>query len=403
MSTTPAHPRVLFVAPVEPWCRENGSSLIIADMLEGLRQAGGADMLPVFLRRPPAGCHAQVPSGYDGIQLGLEGVPRWVSIVKALALRSSPIRMRFANRKVARLLIRTVKERGFAPTIVHVEHLPLVDMGLAVARAFDCPLVYRSHNVEAQLLERRMTVRGPLARMVLRHMARAEADALDRCDLTLCISDVDLAWARAHAPSANVKLFPCSLLVDRYDAFGAGGKSREPQIGFAGGLDWAPNENGLQWFVEKALPRITAAVPGARLAVLARGATTRPWLTTNPAIRILDDRSDARELFASSWVSIAPLLQGGGVRIKIPESLALGCPVVATTIGAEGHDLPGLTRADEPEAFAAACAGHLRAVPAESRAQLRAAVDARHGATVLARQLLGYWTELLRSRRGAAA
>lgn len=395
--TTPI-PRVLFIAPVEPWCRENGSSVIIADLLEGLGAVGGAEMFPVFLRHPPPGCNGRTPDGFAGIQLGLEGVPRWYSILKAIALRSTPIRMRFANRTVARLLVRTVKERGFVPSVVHVEHLPLVDMGLHVARTFACPLVYRAHNVEAQLLERRLSVRGPVARALLRNMARGEAQAIEASRLTLCISEVDLAWVRARAPTANAELFPCSLLLDRYDAV-PDARTAEPQMAFVGGLDWAPNESGLRWFVDHVLPILAPAFPNVRLlAVLARGAATRPWLASNPAVRIVDDTSDARALFASSWMSIAPLLQGGGVRIKIPESLALGCPVVATTIGAEGHELPGLTRTDNPVEFAKACADHLTRRPdADSRRQLRAAVETRYGATVLAKRLVERWTGLQRS------
>jgi glycosyltransferase involved in cell wall biosynthesis len=401
---TPAIPQVLFLAPVEPWCRENGSSIIIADLLEGLTHVGGARLFPVFLRHPPSGCRPTAPTVNRGVQLGLQGLPRWYSILKAIALGSSPIRMRFANRKVEFEVARSMEGAGFVPSVVHVEHLPLIDIGLMVARKYRCPLVYREHNIEAQLLERRLNMNGPFARALLRRSALAEADAIKSCTVTLCISDNDLHWVHSRVPSADARLFPCSLLLDRYDVFAAEPRSDQPQIGFAGGLDWVPNEAGLKWFVDEVLSRICRAVPQARLAVLARGARNRPWLATNPNVSILDEGSDARSLFARSWVSIAPLLQGGGVRIKIPESLALGCPVVATTIGAEGHELPGLIRADDPEAYATACISHLSKPPgASAREGLRAAVEARHGAHGLAGDLIALWTRLVQSERVVAA
>jgi glycosyltransferase involved in cell wall biosynthesis len=64
---------------------------------------------------------------------------------------------------------------------------------------------------------------------------------------------------------------------------------------------------------------------------------------------------NVRSLIARSWVSIAPLFNGGGTRLKILEAMALGTPVVATTKGAEGLDLQSeehLLIADTPEAFA---------------------------------------------------
>jgi len=72
---------------------------------------------------------------------------------------------------------------------------------------------------------------------------------------------------------------------------------------------------------------------------------------------------DVRPVVARSWVGIVPLLTGGGTRLKILESLALGTPVVSTSKGAEGLDLvPGrdILIADEPADFADAVLRVLR-------------------------------------------
>jgi len=41
----------------------------------------------------------------------------------------------------------------------------------------------------------------------------------------------------------------------------------------------------------------------------------------------------------AAHVAVVPLRVGGGTRIKIFEAMALGCPVVSTTIGVEGLDV----------------------------------------------------------------
>jgi glycosyltransferase involved in cell wall biosynthesis len=66
---------------------------------------------------------------------------------------------------------------------------------------------------------------------------------------------------------------------------------------------------------------------------------------------------DVRPHVAEGEVYIVPLRVGGGTRLKIFEALAMGKPVVSTTLGAEGlelvHDRDAVI-ADGPDAFSRA-------------------------------------------------
>ncbi|HRS97151.1 MAG TPA: glycosyltransferase, partial [Smithella sp.] len=66
---------------------------------------------------------------------------------------------------------------------------------------------------------------------------------------------------------------------------------------------------------------------------------------------------DIRAVAARCCLSVVPLRFGGGTRIKILESFALGLPVVSTSKGCEGlavEDGKHLLIRDNPEDFAAA-------------------------------------------------
>jgi glycosyltransferase involved in cell wall biosynthesis len=382
--------RVAFIAPFEPWCRENGSSVVIADLLAGLVGADQADILPVFVRNPPPGSVRARPPALAGTTLGVEPLPKWYSVPLAVLTGRSPWwEVRFRNRRLARRIEAHIRAARFAPTVVHIEHLVLVDVGRYLARAFGVPLVYRAHNIESQLWRRRVGERGPIVSGFLRHLERRELAAIESCDLTLCISEVDRAWVAAQAPGVGVDVLPVGIALDRF--LGLSGEGMPGQIGFVGGLDWPPNEVGLRWFVDQVFQRVLAEAPGTKLTVLARGAADRLWLREHPSIEMAPPHIDAAALFASSRVSIAPLLEGGGVRVKILESLAAGCPVVATPIGGEGLALTGLSHAGDPARFAERCLLHLRETDASVRRVVQANVASLHEAGVVARRLAAFW------------
>ena len=59
-------------------------------------------------------------------------------------------------------------------------------------------------------------------------------------------------------------------------------------------------------------------------------------LSRDPAVTFTGRVDDVRTLIGGSAVSVVPLRKGGGTRLKILESMALGTPVVSTSKGAEG-------------------------------------------------------------------
>jgi glycosyltransferase involved in cell wall biosynthesis len=68
--------------------------------------------------------------------------------------------------------------------------------------------------------------------------------------------------------------------------------------------------------------------------------------------------ADLTPLFRESHLFVAPLPEGGGIKIKILEAMARGIPVVTTPVGAEGICAPeddAMIIAPCDDQFAAAC------------------------------------------------
>jgi glycosyltransferase involved in cell wall biosynthesis len=161
---------------------------------------------------------------------------------------------------------------------------------------------------------------------------------------------------RRVAPTYNtVEVIPNAVDLPRYN--GEFGAPRPNSLVFCGALTYRANYDAVQFYLTDIDPLIAASVPERELQVT--GSTAGVSLAALPpraGVSFTGYVDDIRPVVAQSWASIVPLRQGGGTRLKILESLALGTPVVSTSKGAEGLDVndgENILLADEPREFAA--------------------------------------------------
>jgi glycosyltransferase involved in cell wall biosynthesis len=124
-------------------------------------------------------------------------------------------------------------------------------------------------------------------------------------------------------------------------------------------MDWMPNEDGINWFVDDVLPRIHQQLPDVTLTIVGRNPPPRiQQLSRQDArLQVTGSVPDVRPYMERAAVFVVPLRVGGGTRLKIFEALAMQLPLVSTTIGAEGLPLvPGehALIADGADSFAEA-------------------------------------------------
>lgn len=144
--------------------------------------------------------------------------------------------------------------------------------------------------------------------------------------------------------------------VDLQQYAGNYGEPRPDTLLYSGALTYQANFDAVDFFLRQIFPLILAQRPAARLVITgSQEGAPLDRLPSGEALQFTGYLEDIRPQVAQSWVSVVPLRVGGGTRLKILESLALGTPVVATAKGAEGLELEAgrhLLIADEPEVFA---------------------------------------------------
>jgi len=159
---------------------------------------------------------------------------------------------------------------------------------------------------------------------------------------------------RAAAPAyESIEIVPNFVKWDDYRDVRA--EPRRARMIFAGSLSYEANHGAVAWFLAEVYPLVRTHLPEVELVITGESESCELPAAENVLRTGLVD--DVRPWIASSWLSISPTRIGGGTRVKILESMALGTPVVATSKGAEGLEVRAdehVLIADDAPAFAAA-------------------------------------------------
>ncbi len=172
------------------------------------------------------------------------------------------------------------------------------------------------------------------------HWEKLQLAACQWADKILCVTPEDEAAYKALGGS-NLLTVPLGMDLEAIRP------DRQPATPgvclFVGSFNHRPNVLAATLLVNEIWPQVHAKAPEIKLTLVGRGsdvflneiALPQTQLTQMgiSATGFVDDLSP---FFRESKLFIAPLPEGGGIKIKILEAMARGIPVITTEIGAEG-------------------------------------------------------------------
>jgi glycosyltransferase involved in cell wall biosynthesis len=223
-------------------------------------------------------------------------------------------------------------------------------------------------------------------------LLRYEIKAVENAELVVVMSENDKSELGKFTDTHSIHAIPngvdCTQFNPQTD-------NRAPDsILFVGFFRHEPNVQAVDYFYRDVLPLIRKDRANVSLQIVGAFPPMKiQQLANESGIEVLGKVDDISAYYRKCAVFVAPILKGSGTRLKILEAMASGCPVVSTTIGAEGLDVRDgehLLIGDTPESMADAVKSLLsnQQLSKAISAQARELVEARYDWDAIAAQLV---------------
>lgn len=204
-----------------------------------------------------------------------------------------------------------------------------------------------------------------------RQLGAFEREAVAHARATLVVNEREAEAVRRLVPGAHVTALPNG--VDLWSLQPPPEPVEDPRVIFCGVMNYAPNADGVCWFVREVWPLVRKVVPTATFSIVGSDPTdqVRKLASAEDGIEVTGRVAEVSRYLWNSTMSVAPLHVARGVQNKVLEAVAAGLPTVVTPAVLEG--LPNEVRvacrlAESAEDFARQTTRILRMGGAERRA-----------------------------------
>jgi polysaccharide biosynthesis protein PslH len=224
--------------------------------------------------------------------------------------------------------------------VILLEGLYLVPYIPLIRKYSQAEISLKIHNVEHEIWKRVVInetsiTRRTYLKVLTTRIRRMERMAINKYDNLVAFTDRDAMFFNTmgnkkpyFVSPVGINLSNLILPKENIDF---------PSIFFLGALDWAPNQEGLLWFIRNVWVKVYEKNKHVHLDIAGRNAPL--WfekMIVGEGIRYHGEVPDAYSFMNSRSIMVVPLLSGSGMRIKIIEGMAMGKALITTSIGTEG-------------------------------------------------------------------
>lgn len=316
-------------------------------------------------------------------------------------LTGKPLELKFLySRELAKSIKKIIDS---TPTdLVQFEHSRMGHYREAIPDNGCCRSILSFHNVASYQFDSIYRVMRPSvakfrAWLFSRQMKSWEPRYAQKFDRCFAVSEKDRDMMVAANSGLQVDVIPNGVDTDLYTPLD---RLDQPGLLMLGLMSYAPYADSATYFCEKILPSIKEKIRSVHVFIVGSNPPQRVRDLGGDGVFVTGRVPDVVPYYQQTSISIVPLRAGGGTRLKILESMALGRPVVSTSIGCEGLNVrhnEHLLIADQPDKFAESVVRLLQDTALYDRLadQARELVETQYGWNTIAKKMVIIYDQLV--------
>lgn len=166
---------------------------------------------------------------------------------------------------------------------------------------------------------------------------KTEFYLMNAADVVYVVGDYEKSVLEQELPQKAIRNIPIFIYEEQAESYNEGVNERKDLL-FVGGFNHPPNIDAVLWFAQKIFPKILKQYPDIRWYIVGSNPTEEVTQLADEHIVVTGFVPDEEleRYYRTCRLTVVPLRYGAGVKGKVIESIFYHCPMITTSVGAEG-------------------------------------------------------------------
>lgn len=258
-------------------------------------------------------------------------------------------------------------------TCINMNHIDLINIDFPhmcvnlLDIDINIPIVLNEHNIEWKVYK---TISASQKNIIKKIIYRIDSIRLEHYEKKIIrkipfsmftfVSDKDMGHmiTKEKIPKEMCRLIPVGADAHNHESKDDFREKDYKKIIFVGKMSYGPNVEAVTWFSKMVLPEIEKKIPTCKFYIVGKDPDDSVYALADNNIVVTGNVQSVEPYYEMGDLVVLPLLNGGGVKVKLLEAIAHDKIVVSTSTGVEGTiyaDKKSIPVTDDPYEFADIC------------------------------------------------